>query len=78
MPVEAMAAGAPVLVNAIGGASESVLDGITGVHLAKFDRNSVDHALQTICSLDRGLIKKRASGFSKERFVAELQEWVRP
>lgn len=78
MPVEAMAAGAPVLVNALGGASESVLDGVTGVHLQNFDRPTIDNALRSIESLDRDIIKKRAGEFSKERFVTQLQEWVRP
>ena len=31
MPVEAMALGTPVVVNSVGGASESVVDGVTGV-----------------------------------------------
>src|SRR5690606_30065645 len=33
IPVEAMAAGTPVLANAIGGAVESVIDGETGAHV---------------------------------------------
>ncbi|MFC3591890.1 glycosyltransferase [Microbacterium barkeri] len=50
IPVEAMAAGTPVLANAIGGAVESVLDGVTGAHVHDWDspselRAAVDKAL---------------------------------
>lgn len=78
MPVEAMAAGSPVIVNSEGGASESVIDGVTGCHLNSFDRESVVRALAQSTSLDRNLIKKRATDFSKERFIDELRGWVCP
>ncbi|WP_263422509.1 glycosyltransferase [Arthrobacter sp. NicSoilB11] len=78
MPVEAMAAGAPVLVNAVGGAAESVVDGVTGYHLHDFEPATFQNALDRAARLDRGLIKKRALAFSRSRFIGELQNWIEP
>lgn len=78
MPVEAMAAGAPVLVNATGGAAESVVDGITGFHLADFSRASIRSVLEKIHSLKKEDIMHRAREFSRERFITELHDWIVP
>lgn len=79
MPVEAMALGTPVVVNGRGGAAESVLDGVTGVHVRSFDdRTAVASAIQHAASLDRATAVTRADGFSAERFRAQLREWVAP
>lgn len=76
MPVEAMAAGAPVLARMEGGAAESVVPGVTGA-LIGFEsveeiRAGVDRALATRRS-DRC---DRAKEFSSSRFRAELADWV--
>lgn len=76
MPVEAMAAGVPVLVNAVGGSSESVIHGQTGIHLDEFDSHSVVRALESMESMDRTLIKARAGDFSKEEFNRQLSSWM--
>ncbi|MGF9648060.1 glycosyltransferase [Pseudarthrobacter oxydans] len=78
MPVEAMAAGAPVLVNAVGGAAESVLDGVTGRHLRNFEAATIKNALDGVGSLDKTAIRQRSSVFSRSRFIEELQNWVSP
>jgi glycosyltransferase involved in cell wall biosynthesis len=76
MPVEAMAAGAPVVANTVGGAAESVVDGRTGA-LTEFSsdadlRDAVERAIGT----DRKDRAERARAFSTERFSAEIREWV--
>lgn len=76
MPVEAMAAGAPVLAQIVGGAAESVVPGVTGA-LVDFRskaevRGAVDRALATN-RVDR---TTHAKEFSTERFAAELASWV--
>lgn len=76
MPVEAMAAGAPVLVNALGGTSETVINGLTGVHLREFDSRAAVQALESVDHMDRASIKKRASDFSREEFDRNLKNWM--
>lgn len=76
MPVEAMAAGAPVIVNSIGGASESVIDGSTGIHLTEFDGTSLAIALERASQIDPTFSIARAKQFSKEAFSKKLGAWV--
>ena len=76
MPVEAMAAGAPVLAQTEGGAAESVLPDVTGslVEFASDEeiRIGVDRALAT-SRCDRLV---RAKEFSAGRFRHEIAAWV--
>lgn len=79
MPVEAMAVGTPVVVNATGGAAESVLDGRTGVHVHDVDdAREVAAAISLAATLPRAALVERARDFSAERFRDELRAWVRP
>jgi glycosyltransferase involved in cell wall biosynthesis len=76
MPVEAMAAGAPVLAQVEGGAAESVVPGLTGA-LISFGavgemREGVEQALAT-GPADR---LERAKAFSASRFRDEIAAWV--
>ncbi|MFC5061605.1 glycosyltransferase [Actinomycetospora atypica] len=76
MPVEAMAAGAPVLAQVEGGAAESVIPGLTG-GLVAFDdddaiRRAAYEAMQTLQSHRR----EHAKEFSLARFQREIAEWV--
>jgi glycosyltransferase involved in cell wall biosynthesis len=78
-PVEAMAAGKPVIAFRGGGAAETVLDGETGV---LFDEGTADALAQAIVradglAFDRGAIRKRAEVFATPVFhrrVGELFE----
>ena len=76
MPVEAMAAGAPVLAMAEGGVTESVLPGVTGalIHFSSPDemRDGTRIALATSRS-DR---VDRAKEFAACRFRKEIVAWV--
>ncbi|GAT85538.1 group 1 glycosyl transferase [Paenarthrobacter nicotinovorans] len=76
MPVEAMAVGTPVVSNELGGASESVLDGVTGAHFRPDDRESLHDALRRALDLDRDLIAVHALKFSRKRFESEVRAWV--
>jgi glycosyltransferase involved in cell wall biosynthesis len=76
MPVEAMAAGAPVLAQVVGGAAESTVAGRTGA-LVSFDspaetREGAEIAMATRTE-DR---QERARDFSAERFAREISAWV--
>lgn len=76
VPVEAMAAGASVIANCRGGASESVIHGVTGA-LTNFSSNSeIDEALRVAetCSVSDSLL--RAENFSETRFRHELGNWA--
>ncbi|BCW37366.1 hypothetical protein StoSoilA2_34220 [Arthrobacter sp. StoSoilA2] len=76
MPVEAMAVGTPVVANRIGGASESVLDGVTGAHFHPDDQESLAEAIGRSLELDRGAIAEHALKFSRQRFESEILSWV--
>ncbi len=49
-PLEAMACGVPVVTYAVGGLRESVVDGLTGLHVEPGDVDGLAHALHAICS----------------------------
>lgn len=79
VPVEAMAAGTPVLVNAVGGASESVVDGLTGVHIEDWDSTStLRAAVDTALRISPASCQERAEDFSIERFTKEITQFVVP
>lgn len=76
MPVEAMAAGAPVVAHAIGGTAESVVPGVSGA-LTIFDSDAdVAAALSLAMSVDRARTRESALRFSQERFASEIRGWV--
>lgn len=76
MPVEAMALGTPVIVNEIGGASESVVDGETGVALGSFDAASLRRAVAAAREMDPGAARARARRFDEARFQRDIRSWM--
>ncbi len=75
VPIEAMAAGTPVIGLNRGGVSETVIHGVTG-HLID---DSLESLNQTIASFDKDqfdatVIKAHAKKFSKHRFRIEFQK----
>lgn len=78
MPVEALAAGGKVLVRAQGGASESIQDGLSGIHVEDFRSAEAVDAIHRVSSLDSAQAQLRATHFSKDRFISELRRWVLP
>jgi glycosyltransferase involved in cell wall biosynthesis len=74
VPVEAQAAGLPVIAYSVGGASETVVDGRTGV---LFDQQSAPGLAAAIerfegLELDEQAIRQNAEHFGCERFRAEM------
>lgn len=76
MPVEAMAAGAPVIANSQGGAAESVVNHVTGVLVGDMDAESIAAAIHATDRIDRVAVRSHARRFSRERFLSEIQNWV--
>lgn len=76
MPVEAMAAGAPVLAQAAGGVAESVVPDRTGA-LIRFDSaDEIREGLERALATDRSDRLQRAKEFSSARFRDEIEVWV--
>lgn len=77
VPVEAMAAGAPVIAYARGGALETVVDGVTGCLFQEQTVESLQAAIQRIESgtlrIDPQAARAQAMLFAPEHFEAELR-----
>ena len=76
IPVEAMAAGCPVIVNRVGGAAESVLDGVAGVHYDPDDVAGFAAAVERASRIAPDAARERSLAFDVDRFVAEIRAWV--
>lgn len=78
-PVESMAAGKPVIGVAEGGLLETVTDGETGILLGpEITATRLRQAVETLDTRDAARMRRaceaRAAAFSRQRFVAALQE----
>jgi glycosyltransferase involved in cell wall biosynthesis len=73
-PVEAMAAGKPVVALGRGGAAETVIDGATGVHFGRQTADDLVEALRRCDAtrFDADRIARHAERFSTARFEAEF------
>lgn len=76
MPVEAQAAGCPVVTGPIGGALESVVSGVTGVTVERNDVPSLASAIQDVASIQHDFPADSVHKFGRERFVDEIQAFV--
>jgi glycosyltransferase involved in cell wall biosynthesis len=78
VPVEAQAAGVPVIAYGVGGATESVLDGQTGVLFAEQDARSLADAIERFeqLDLDEERVRENARRFGRERFHREMAEAI--
>ncbi len=74
VPVEAQAAGVPVIAYGVGGAAESVLDGRTGVLFAEQTLDGLTAAIERFekLDLDEKAVRENARRFGRERFRAEM------
>ena len=74
VPVEAQAAGLPVIAYGIGGASETVLDGRTGVLFDAQTPESFARAIERFerLSIDADGCRRNAARFGRERFRDEM------
>ena len=79
-PVEAMGFGKPVLAYRKGGATETILEGITGEFFNEPESDSLaDGVRRILLNLDNYsplLIRKRAEKFSQDRFEKDIKEFV--
>jgi len=76
MPVEAMAAGTPVIAATEGGAAESVSSVNGGVLVQSFDGDELIESFHKSQRIDRIALAGRVRRFSRRRFNAEVAEWV--
>lgn len=80
IPVEAQSCGTPVIAFSRGGASETVVDGVTGVHFHQQTTAAICDAVtrfeEIAHTFDRLTIREHASRFSEARFRREFRELV--
>jgi glycosyltransferase involved in cell wall biosynthesis len=78
VPVEAMACGKPVVAYARGGATETVINGSTGVYFHERTPDDLNRALISLSKLhlDPEKIRGHAVQFGKENFVRSIQKYV--
>lgn len=74
VPVEAQAAGVPVIAYGVGGSTDTVVDGVTGV---LYDEPGVDALVAAIerfegLELDDGDLREHAARFSADRFLEDF------
>ena len=77
-PVEAMAAGTPVIAYKSGGYLETVIDGKTGVFFDEYNVESLMGAMKRIekMKIKKEDCQKQAEKFSKEKFVKEMERII--
>jgi glycosyltransferase involved in cell wall biosynthesis len=78
VPVEAQAAGVPVIAYGVGGATETVLDGRTGVLFGERTPQSLAGAIERFEGLEiqSRAARENAARFSGERFRREMAEAI--
>ncbi|WP_104044896.1 glycosyltransferase [Arthrobacter sp. ZGTC412] len=77
MPVEAMATGTPVIASTIGGAAETVVDGVTGILVDSFDDEVMREAIFAAEAIDPENCRLRAWEFDKSVFHTAIKQWVK-
>lgn len=76
VPVEAMASGTPVIANAVGGAAESVVHGVTGALVREWGESELREAVQVALSTDASAAASRARQFDVASFAKAISSWV--
>jgi glycosyltransferase involved in cell wall biosynthesis len=78
VPVEAQAAGVPVIAYGLGGAQETVVDGRTGVLFDEQTPAALVAAIERFerLSLDATAARENAARFGRERFRAEMTDVI--
>jgi len=78
VPVEAQAAGVPVIAYGVGGASESVRDGETGLLFERQDAATLAAAIERFerLQLDPQRSRDNAKRFGRERFRAQMAQVI--
>lgn len=76
MPVEAMALGTPVVIAPVGGAAESVVDGVTGSILPDESAESLRVAVTRCLELSPEDSRARARQFDSTVFDLKIESWM--
>jgi glycosyltransferase involved in cell wall biosynthesis len=76
VPVEAMAAGTPVVAYARGGATETVVEGCSGALVAEHSVQSYMEGLLRVRDVSPVECRTHAKRFSRARFDQEVGDWV--
>jgi glycosyltransferase involved in cell wall biosynthesis len=78
VPVEAQAAGLPAIAYEVGGASETVIDGRTGVLFEQQSALGLAAAIERFegLELDEQTIRQNAGRFGRERFRSEMADVI--
>jgi glycosyltransferase involved in cell wall biosynthesis len=78
VPVEAMAAGTPVIAYKAGGAFDYVESGKTGIFFSEQTVGSLSKALQAFdaASFDHQTVRNKAVGFSPEAFTTRMHDFI--
>ncbi|GIF16830.1 glycosyl transferase [Actinoplanes teichomyceticus] len=76
IPVEAQAAGTPIIGLRRGGLLETVIDGETGVLVDGYDPAGYVAALDRLDELDPTRIRAHAQTFAPELFAARMNTWI--
>jgi glycosyltransferase involved in cell wall biosynthesis len=78
VPVEAQAAGVPVIAYGVGGAGETVLDGRTGVLFVEQSAEGLAAAIERFddLELDSDAARQNARRFGRERFRTEMADAI--
>lgn len=77
MPIEAQAAGTPVVTGPIGGARETLSEGETGFASDSYSIHDFSRAVRRSIVLDRTATSTAVQRFDVSRFRSELYNWVR-
>ncbi|HEX5307731.1 MAG TPA: glycosyltransferase [Solirubrobacteraceae bacterium] len=74
VPVEAQAAGVPVIAYGVGGATETVVDGATGALFERQTTESLAAAVERFegLEIDPGAVRANAARFGRERFQQQM------
>ena len=84
VPLEAMACGVPVVASSVGGLIDTVVDGVTGMHVPPRDAEAVAVALRNLLSDDTRILALGAAGrkrmearFSWDQVAADTERAYR-
>lgn len=76
VPVEAMAAGRPVIAPGQGGTAETIVNGRTGVFIEHWSRDEMRRAVEVAATLSADACRVQAQRFSQAVFADTIRDWV--